>query len=133
MRLPGRPMPACLLCSLTRKCATGPSAKRISSDVFRTLLSSPTIGLKSSQTRLASSSSTSNDQSSSVKHEPLTLLYRTTNLLPRVLPSRSDTVNSVESLEFWNELLSDVYDSIASTGEANARVVGASRCYRVYH
>ncbi|TFK44342.1 hypothetical protein BDQ12DRAFT_672816 [Crucibulum laeve] len=56
------------------------------------------------------------------RQEALTLLHKTTTLLPRALPS-SGSSRDVESLEFWNTILSQAYEDLTQTSEREARIV----------
>lgn len=59
-------------------------------------------------------------------HTPVrTALHKTTSFIPRVLPARDGTP-SVNTAEFWEEVLDGAYDRLNSTTvDAPARVVGA--------
>lgn len=59
----------------------------------------------------------------------LTLLHKTSSLLPHALPPRTDKTSPLrsDSLEFWKDILSETYDDLASTAERPTRVVGSSR------
>ena len=71
------------------------------------------------------------------KHEEqrahvLTVLHKTTSLLPRILPTSKPGSNGValgESLGFWEEVLGKVYDDLTPSAEKRekdrVRVVGA--------
>ena len=62
----------------------------------------------------------------------LTVLHKTTSLLPRILPSSRPGTNGVslrESLAFWEEVLGKVYEDLTLTSEKRekdlVRIVGA--------
>ncbi|KAG6831831.1 hypothetical protein H0H87_003750 [Tephrocybe sp. NHM501043] len=48
------------------------------------------------------------------RHEILTLLHKTTSLLPRALPSKEQAVIAPESLDFWKEILTETYNGYVS-------------------
>ncbi|KAF8070676.1 hypothetical protein FPV67DRAFT_1413890 [Lyophyllum atratum] len=56
------------------------------------------------------------------RHEILTLLHKTTSLLPRVLASKPQTEIAAESLEFWKDLLSRTYDDLLSKDPRPANI-----------
>ena len=62
----------------------------------------------------------------------LTVLHKTTSLLPRILPSSKPGPNGVslrESLAFWEDVLGKVYEDLTLTSEKRekdlVRIVGA--------
>lgn len=61
-----------------------------------------------------------------LKAETLTLLYKTSGLLPRVLPSRADKHDgpSLVQLDFWQELLNAWGEESERITDQNLRVVG---------
>lgn len=63
------------------------------------------------------------------RHEILTLLHKTTSLLPRVLESKSDNryPSYPTSLEFWADILSGAYEDVTSTADRPARIAGSSQ------
>jgi hypothetical protein len=137
-------MPTCPACALTHKLAV-----RLSSTVrvapqtsFRTihLYRTTTAPSRHKHSNFTWASSTpangtlkfASTGSGSVehpvsRHETLTLLHKTTSILPRALLSnkQADSSDPVQSLEFWNELLAGAYDDLTSTVDATARIVGA--------
>ena len=65
----------------------------------------------------------------------LTVLHKTTTLLPRILPSARPSLDGVplrESLSFWEEVLEKVYNDLTLAPEKRekdrVRVVGTSFC-----
>jgi hypothetical protein len=66
-------------------------------------------------------------------HETLTLLHKTVKLLPRALPSKSHTspCQPAESLEFWDDILSGVYEDLTSAAGRPARIAGSSLKYTI--
>ncbi|KAG5734466.1 hypothetical protein E4T56_gene20065 [Termitomyces sp. T112] len=48
------------------------------------------------------------------RHEILTLLHKTTSLLPRALPPEEQAANSTESPKLWKEILSKTYTDLVS-------------------
>lgn len=66
------------------------------------------------------------------KHEALTLLYKTENLLEPVFkvaerPSDIQSRNRNASVDFWRDILSDTFENLSTGAERPARIVGESR------
>ncbi|KAG6850954.1 hypothetical protein H0H93_005823 [Arthromyces matolae] len=54
--------------------------------------------------------------------ELLTLLHKTTSLLPRALPTKEHAKDLTESLNFWNQILLDEYKDLVSQEPRQARI-----------
>ncbi|KAG6813369.1 hypothetical protein H0H92_011635 [Tricholoma furcatifolium] len=90
-----------LICRVRYPC---PARHRVSSLILRSLSSSP-------------------DSTPIQRHEILTLLHKTTSLLPRALASTEQGAPVAESLDLWKEILSKSYDDLVAKGSRPARVV----------
>lgn len=60
-------------------------------------------------------------------NETLSLLHRTITLLPRVLNSKrnSGSTRAEETADFWNAILSNIYEDLSATTERPAKIVGS--------
>ena len=67
--------------------------------------------------------SKSPDNLPSSTNETLSLLHRTITLLPQALNSSSST-RAEETANFWNGILSNVYEDLSPTTKKPARIVG---------
>ncbi|GLB37659.1 hypothetical protein LshimejAT787_0407100 [Lyophyllum shimeji] len=56
------------------------------------------------------------------RHEILTLLHKTTSLLPRALPPKVQTRIPTESVEFWKDILSETYNDLLSKESRPAKI-----------
>lgn len=63
--------------------------------------------------------------STTTVHSPLTVLKKTSDFLPKVLPKSTDCSRPEESLEFWDRTLSAAYDRLVPGTEQPIRVVVA--------
>ncbi|OBZ70860.1 hypothetical protein A0H81_09080 [Grifola frondosa] len=89
-----------------------------------------TVGRRTVSRRAALSTSVAVNSAAKpedVRHHTLTVLHKTTSLLPRILPSDIHGKSRSVSLEFWNESLDNAYEdltkSASSRGEDKIRIV----------
>lgn len=63
----------------------------------------------------------------SLAHETLTLLHRVTTLLPGALNNQrtSGSARAEGTTEFWNTVLSGVYEDLLTTTKRPAKIVGS--------
>lgn len=63
----------------------------------------------------------------SLANETLSLLHRAITLLPRALNIKrnSGSTRTEEAADFWNAILSNVYEDLSATTERPAKIVGS--------
>ncbi|OCH85096.1 hypothetical protein OBBRIDRAFT_740471 [Obba rivulosa] len=70
---------------------------------------------RAASTAVAYTTRAPTEELSAPRQETLTVLHKTTSLLPRVLPQRHRSPTEPECLEFWDELLNEAYNDLSVT------------------
>jgi len=119
---PGQQMPPCMTCCIARdsilKVGRGTSIRK---DWFH-LATSSNAYRKGFTTSPAARAGPTQDFPSP-RHEALTLLHKTSKLLPSI-PSQKTTSGITRTGELWNSVLSQAHIDLSTTEERPIKVVG---------